>query len=78
MPGRVSIKYCTILEREESCWAAQTRASRYDLSLTVTVMFFMGLPSGGTGWFAGLTSIYDCPRLEDNFLQCVTNKSESF
>ena len=69
MFGRVWIRYATILEREESRSAAQTRASRYALSLTVTVMFLMGSPSGGTKRFPGLPSIYDCPRMEGNYLQ---------
>src|ERR1039458_6599046 len=46
MFGRVSIRYATILEREESRSAAQTRASQYALSLTETVMFLMGSPFG--------------------------------
>jgi len=69
MFGRVWIRYCTILEREESRSAAQTRASQYALSLTETVMFLMGSPSGGTKRFPGLPSIYDCPRMEGNYLQ---------
>ena len=69
MFGRVWIRYATILEREESRSAAQTRASQYALSLTVTVMFLMGSPSGGTKRFPGLPSIYDCPRMEGNYLQ---------
>jgi hypothetical protein len=39
------------------------------LSLTVTVMFLMSSPSGGTKRFPGLPSIYDCPRMEGNYLQ---------
>jgi hypothetical protein len=39
------------------------------LSLTETVMFLMGSPSGGTKRFPGLPSIYDCPRMEGNYLQ---------
>ena len=69
MFGRVWIRYCTILEREESRSAAQTRASQYALSLTVTVMFLMSSPSGGTERFPGLPSIDDCPRMEGNYLQ---------
>src|ERR1035441_1270198 len=69
MFGRVWIRYCTILEREESRSAAQTRASQYALSLTVTVIFLMGSPSGGTERFPGLPSIYDCPCMEGNYLQ---------
>src|ERR1035441_3306706 len=74
MFGRVWIRYCTILEREESRSAAQTRASQYALSLTVTVMFLMGSPSGGTKRFPGLPSIYDCPRMEGNYLQNLAAK----
>jgi hypothetical protein len=33
------------------------------------VMFLMGSPSGGTKRFPGLPSIYDCPRMEGNYLQ---------
>jgi len=69
MFGRVWIRCCTIREREESRSAAQTRASQYALSLTVTVMFLMGSPSGGTKRFPGLPSIYDCPRMDGNYLQ---------
>src|ERR1035437_8472888 len=69
MFGRVWIRYCTILEREESRSAAQTRASQYALSLTVTVMFLMSSPSGGTERFLGLPSTDDCPRMEGNYLQ---------
>jgi hypothetical protein len=33
------------------------------------VMFLMGSPSGGTERVPGLPSIYDCPRMEGNYLQ---------
>jgi hypothetical protein len=47
MLGRDSRKFCTILERDVSRRAAQTRASRLARSLTATVMFFMdGSPCG--------------------------------
>src|ERR1039458_6510254 len=72
MFGRVWIRFATILEREESRSAAQTRASQYALSLTETVMFLMGSPSGGTERFPALPSIYDCPRMEGNNLQNLT------
>src|ERR1035441_897948 len=45
MFGRVWIRYATILEREESRSAAQTRASQYALSLTVRGVLLLGSAS---------------------------------